>query len=93
MAIPADRRKEERLAVRATPRQAALIRQAAEAQGRTVTDFILETATERAERLLAERQHLTVTSTAWDEFVAAVEAPTEPVPALVDLFTDPDLRR
>jgi uncharacterized protein (DUF1778 family) len=85
-------RKDERLYVRVTAKQAAVIRQAAEAQGRTMTDFILDSATERAEELLVDRRSFVASPEAWDQFVAALDAPAEPVPALVELFTDPDLR-
>jgi uncharacterized protein (DUF1778 family) len=76
------------LNLRATERQLAMLRKAAEAQGRTVTDFVLTTATERAEQILVERRHFVASPEAWQEFMAALDCPPPPVPALVRLFQE-----
>jgi uncharacterized protein (DUF1778 family) len=93
MAEPARRpAKEERINLRATHRQMDLIRRAAEAQGRTLSDFVLSTATERADEVLVERRHFVAPSPeAWDEFMRIIENPPPPPPELVKLFQDPDL--
>jgi uncharacterized protein (DUF1778 family) len=83
--------KESRVNLRATERQIDLLRKAAEAQGRTLSDFVLATATERAEEILVERRHFVATPEAWDEFMRALEDPPKPVPALVKLFRRADL--
>jgi len=84
-------RKEERFEIRATPEQRALIRQAAERTGRSYTDFILESATEKAIDVLADRRLFILDDQRWQQFVAALEAPAKPVPALVALFKDKGL--
>ena len=89
MALPA--RKDERFNLRATPEQHALIRQAADQVGRSYTDFILESATERAVDVLADRRVVILDDDRWDAFVAALDAPAQPVPALVALFKNKDL--
>lgn len=89
MALPA--RKDERFNLRATPEQRALIRQAADRVGRSYTDFILESATERAVDVLADRRVFILDDDRWDAFVAALDAPAQPVPALVALFKNKDL--
>lgn len=92
MAEPARRPpKQERLNLRATERQLALIRRAAEAQGRTISDFVLGTATERAEEILVEQRHFVASPEAWDKFMSVIENPPPPPPELVKLFRDPDL--
>lgn len=89
MALPA--RKDERFNLRATPEQHVLIRQAADRVGRSYTDFILESATEKAVDVLADRRIFILDDERWNAFVAAVDAPAQPVPALVALFKNKDL--
>lgn len=89
MAVPA--RKDERFDVRATPEQHALIRQAADSLGRSYSDFILESATEKAVDVLADRRVFVLSDDRWNAFVAALDAPARPVAALVALFKDKDL--
>jgi uncharacterized protein (DUF1778 family) len=89
MALPA--RKDERFNLRATPEQHALIRQAADRVGRSYTDFILESATEKAVDVLADRRVFILDDDRWNAFVAALDAPAQPVPALVALFKNKDL--
>ena len=83
--------KETRLSIRASERQRDLLRQAAEVQGRTMSDFVLATAIERAEEVLVERRHFVASPEAWDKFMQALEAPPKPVAKLVELFRDADL--
>ncbi len=87
--VPA--RKEDRFNLRVSPQQRNLIRRAAEQTGLSYTDFILESATERAVDVLADQRLFLLDDGRWGRLVAALEAPAEPVPALVELFKDEDL--
>ena len=49
-------RKDARLSLRANPRQESLIRRAAEAEGKTVTSFVLDSATATAQQVLADQR-------------------------------------
>lgn len=75
-----------RLEVRVTPQQDALIRQAADLEDTTVTAFVLETVTARANRVVKQRQDLVLSNEAFDRFIAELDKPAEPVPELVKLF-------
>lgn len=79
-----------RLNLRASERQLDVLRKAAEAQGRSLTDFVLTTATERAEEILVERRHFVASPEAWQEFMDALDDPPQPTPALVRLFEEVD---
>lgn len=82
-----------RLEMRVTPQQDALIRQAADLEDTTVTAFVLETVTARANRVLKQRQDLVLSNEAFDRFIAALDKPAKPVPELVELFKqNPKLR-
>lgn len=69
--------KSQRINLRASERQEALIRQAAEVTDSSVSDFILSSATERAERVLADRRWFVATEEQYDLFVQALEAPAQ----------------
>jgi uncharacterized protein (DUF1778 family) len=84
--------KDGRLNVRATAGQLNLLRQAAEAQGRSLSDFVLTAATERAEEILVERRYFVASPEAWDSFMATLNDPPEPAPALVRLFREAERR-
>lgn len=82
-----------RLEVRVTPQQDALIRQAADLEDTTVTAFVLETVTARANRVLKQRQDLVLSNEAFDRFIAELDKPAKRVPELVELFKqNPKLR-
>jgi uncharacterized protein (DUF1778 family) len=84
-------RKEDRFDLRATPQQSTLIRRAAATAGRNYTDFILDSATDRAVDVLMDQRLFFVDEARWHRFEAALNAPAEPVAALVELFRDSNL--
>jgi uncharacterized protein (DUF1778 family) len=78
--------RRHRLEVRVTPEQDALVRQAADLEGETVTAFVLETVTARAKRVVKQHQELVLSNDAFDRFIAELDKPAEPVPELIELF-------
>jgi len=85
--------RRHRLEVRVTPEQEALIRQAADLEHETVTSFVLDTATERAWRVLKAHSTVTLSNEAFDRFYAALDEPANQVPELVELFRSAPLPR
>jgi uncharacterized protein (DUF1778 family) len=78
----------ERLDVRVTAEHSELIKAAAEARGATVSSFVLDVVVPEAEKTLAEqRQRVVLPNEVFDAFIAALDAPAEPVPELVKLFS------
>jgi uncharacterized protein (DUF1778 family) len=75
-----------RLEVRVTPEQGALIRGAADLEVKTVTAFVLETVTARANRVVRQHRDLTLSNEAFDRFIAELDKPPAPVEELVALF-------
>ena len=69
--------KSQRIEVRATERQESILRQAASATDRTITDFILASAVEQAERVLAERRWFEASDIEFDEFELLLDSPLE----------------
>jgi len=81
--------KSQRIEVRATERQEAVLRQAAVATDRTMTDFILASAVEQAERILAERRWFTGSQEQYDEFLRLLDEPLASTEKFEKLWSRP----
>lgn len=81
--------KNKRLEVRATERQEALLRRAAAATDRTMTDFILDTAVDQAERVLADRRWFVATEEEYAEFLRLLDEPLDSVDEFDRLWSRP----
>lgn len=55
----------------------------------TLTEFLVESGRERAERLLADRTHFALGEADWRAFAAALDRPAEARPELASLFARP----
>lgn len=78
--------RSQRIDVRVTDEQNAIIREAAAVAGQTVTAFLLAAAEDRARGLLDERRHLVMSKAAFARFAAVLDRPAEAVPAMTELF-------
>ena len=74
----ASQERSERLEARITRGQKTLFRQAAELQGRTLSDFIVQAASEAATRVVQEHQVITLTAEEQAVFVQALLNPPKP---------------
>jgi uncharacterized protein (DUF1778 family) len=81
--------KTARVNIRVAPADNVLLRQAAELLGETLSEFLIESGRERAERLVAERTRFVLDDAAWTAFNEALERPAEVKPELRDLFARP----
>jgi uncharacterized protein (DUF1778 family) len=89
--------RSEKLDLRLTRRAKTTLRAAAAASGRSVSEFVLESALARADEALADRRNFALDATKWKAFVAALDAPPRPLPRLRRLlkergFFDADTR-
>lgn len=82
-------RKAARLAMRLTPDQDALIRDAAAVAGQSLTEFVTSAAITRAEDTLADRRVFRLDDAAWAEFSAILDRPAKRIPELAELFNEP----
>lgn len=80
--------REARLNLRATARQNTLIRLAAQAVSKTVTDFILDSASNAAEQVLADRRWFMLDESAWAAFQDLLERPAVIKPRLAELLSE-----
>lgn len=83
--------KSKRFNLRATPKQENLIRVAAKRRGLGVTDFIIESACEKAEQTLSDQAHFVLNQAQWDRFMQALDAPPQVIPQIKKLFAEPPI--
>ena len=78
--------KTARLEARITPDLQALLKRAAELEGRSVSDFVITAAQEAAERRVEQAQVIRLSLEDQRAFVDAILNPPEPTPALRRAF-------
>lgn len=79
--------KSARMNLRVAERDNELFREAASVAEETVSEFLVESGRERAQRLLADRTEFVLDPGSWEAFAAALDRPAEVRPELVELFT------
>ncbi|HLH98994.1 MAG TPA: DUF1778 domain-containing protein [Xanthobacteraceae bacterium] len=67
------------------------LQEAAAAQRKSVSEFVLDAALNEAEELLADRRIFTLDRKAWDAFMAALDAPPRRHQRLERLFHEPSV--
>lgn len=55
----------------------------------SLTEFLVESGRERAERLLADRTHFVLSDSDWQAFITALDRPATVRPELAELFARP----
>src|SRR3954453_9924640 len=91
MATPRAVRKSDRLGLRLSAAQSAVLRAASEAEGTAVTDFVLRSAMRAAEASLAGRRAFVIDEERWAELSAALDRPPAEVPGLRELLDSPSV--
>ena len=81
--------RDERLNLRISAAQQQLIRRGAAALDKSVTDFVLDSATAQAERVLADRRRFVLADEQWVALEALLDAPVRRNPKLRALLSQP----
>jgi uncharacterized protein (DUF1778 family) len=79
--------KSERFQVRATPRQASLIRAGAARRKVNLTDYIVESTCAQAEMELVDENHFVLKDDRWKAFLEALDEPPKVPEGLARLFS------
>jgi uncharacterized protein (DUF1778 family) len=87
-ATAAKKKRTERFNVRLSEREARLIRLGAEQRGVNVTNFILDSACQRAEQELSDARHFQLSPKDWQRFSEALDRPAKAKPRLKRLFAE-----
>lgn len=77
------------MGLRATPQQEAILRRAAEATHRSLTDFILESACQAAEHALLDQRLFVVTGSEYRSLLDLLDRPPAENAGLRELFSGP----
>jgi uncharacterized protein (DUF1778 family) len=85
------RNRTEKLDLRLTSEAKSVLYAAARAAHRSVSEFVLESALERADETLAERRHFGLNAERWTAFMQALDAPPQPNPSLRNLLREPSV--
>lgn len=78
-----------RFGLRATPDQEAVLRRAADVARKSLTEFILDSACQAAEKTLLDQRHFVVSPQQFQELLDLLDRPAEDNPGLQDLFSRP----
>lgn len=81
--------KTERLSLRLTPEQDAVLRRAADARGESANDFVVHHAVEAAQMELANRRVFVADDLAWDELQELLSQPPTLPASMVKLLSNP----
>ncbi len=81
----------EKLDLRLTPSAKRTLQTAAEAEQKSVSEFVLDSALSRAEESLADRRHFRLDAKAWREFMKALDSPPREHPRLKRLLQEPGI--
>ena len=80
-----------KLDLRLTPEAKQKLQTAAESAGRSVSEFVLESALVCAEQTLADRTQFGLDGERWKKFLEALDAPPREIPRLARLLKEPSV--
>jgi uncharacterized protein (DUF1778 family) len=86
--MPVAPKKEQRIQLRASKREVTTISRAAAHTGVSLSAFILESASERAQRTLADQRHFELNARQWQAFLAALDRPVRKLPRIGKLMRE-----
>jgi len=83
--------KDERIGLRVAPDKKELIAYVAQATNMTLSAFILESAYNKAQEILASKTHFMLPEEQWKKFNALLDEPPRDIPELRKLFEAPNI--
>ena len=89
--MPDHMTRSEKLDLRLTPAAKQVLHQAAAAARRSVSDFVLQSALDRADESLSERRQFGLDDEQWAAFLTALDAPPRQHPRLRKLLNEPSV--
>jgi uncharacterized protein (DUF1778 family) len=82
------KKPKDKLRLRLTPGAKYALQAAANSSGRSLAHFVMESALSRAHEILAARRDFSLSDEQWQRFIAALDAPPRPLPALHRLHAE-----
>ena len=84
-------KRRDRLEVRLTPEAKSILKRAAAVERKTVSAYILDKGLSAAAETLADRREFSLSAKQYDDFVAALDAPSKSRPRLEKLLRTPSV--
>jgi uncharacterized protein (DUF1778 family) len=81
--------RSEKLDLRLTPSAKQKLQAAARQKERSLTDFVVQSALDKADEILADQRVFFMNEAQWEKFQAALDAPPKDIPALRKLMMEP----
>ena len=81
--------RSERIDIRTTPSVKRVLQDAAATSSKTVSEFLLDSALSKAAEVMADRRLFLLDDEQWAAFMAALDAPPQPMPRLERLLKEP----
>jgi uncharacterized protein (DUF1778 family) len=81
--------RSERIDIRTTPSVKRTLQEAASTSSKTVSELLLDSALNKAAEIMADRRLFQLDDEQWAAFLAALDAPPQPMPRLQRLLTQP----
>lgn len=76
--MPRTARRQERISLRLTPQSKRKLERAAAYSDKTLTDFVIDVALQRAEAVVREHEVVSLTAKEWERFQELLLDPPEP---------------
>ena len=83
--------RNEKVEVRLTPSAKRVLQTAASAAGRSMSEFMLESALARVAETLPDRRHFGLSKQQWEAFQKALDSPVRPSSRLARLLQEPSV--
>ena len=80
-----------RINLRTTKKRKSLLERGAVASGQNLSEFVLSSAQEKAEMVLADQNRFVISPAKWDAFVTALEKPATRREQLARLMSEPSI--
>jgi uncharacterized protein (DUF1778 family) len=87
--MPAQALRKTKIDLRLSPSDKRILERAASASSLSVSAFVRASALAQADETLADRRTFVLSKAKWTEFQAALDAPTQPLPRMKRLLTEP----
>jgi uncharacterized protein (DUF1778 family) len=83
--------RSQKIDIRITPYAKRVLQEAAREKHTTISQFVLDTALNAAQDVLAERNQIVLNAGQWRKFVAALDAPPRSHPRMRRLLNEPTI--
>lgn len=87
--MPTRTTRSEKIDLRVSREDKQILEAAANVVHSSVSAFVLNSALARADEALADRRSFVLSKSKWNEFLAALDAPTRPLPRVQRLLSEP----